>query len=168
MLGLRNSLEVQVYLIHQIVITKLIQYSYFGRNHRLRVACNIPEFQLFTVLLNHVFKIGISSLMEVWNAIDFCTPLYFKLPLCRVFIVAQWKRIQLGTMRLQVWSLALLSGLRIPHCYEPWCRSQTRLGSGIAVPVHRPTAVAPILPLAWATPYAVGMALKGQKGKKKK
>ena len=29
----------------------------------------------------------------------------------------------------------LLSGLRIWHCHEVWCRSQTRLGSGIAVTV---------------------------------
>ena len=33
-------------------------------------------------------------------------------------IVAQWKRIQLGTIRLQVQSLALLSGLRIRHGRE--------------------------------------------------
>ena len=32
-------------------------------------------------------------------------------------------------------SLALLSGLRIQRCYELWCRSQMRLGSGIAVAV---------------------------------
>ena len=39
-------------------------------------------------------------------------------------VVAQQKRIQLGTMRLWVRSLALLSGLRIQHCCELWCRSQ--------------------------------------------
>ena len=44
-------------------------------------------------------------------------------------IVAQQKRI----MRLRVWSPALLSGLRIQHCCELWYRSQTWLGSGIAV-----------------------------------
>ena len=32
-------------------------------------------------------------------------------------------RIQLGTMRCQVQSLALLSGLRIWRRREPWCRS---------------------------------------------
>ena len=36
--------------------------------------------------------------------------------------MAQQKRIQLGTMRLRVLSLALLSGLRIWHCRELWCR----------------------------------------------
>ena len=38
-------------------------------------------------------------------------------------------------MRLQVQSLALLSGLRIQHCRELWCRSQTQLGSGVDVAV---------------------------------
>ena len=51
----------------------------------------------------------------------------------RVPIVAQWKRIRLGTMRLWVQSLALLSWLRIRCCCELWCRSQTRLRSGVAM-----------------------------------
>ena len=42
---------------------------------------------------------------------------------------------QLGTMRLGVRSLALLSGLRIWHCRERRCRSQMRLGSHVAVAV---------------------------------
>ena len=49
--------------------------------------------------------------------------------------MAPQKQIQLGTMGLWVQSLASLSGLRIWHCRELWCRSQTRLGSGIAVTV---------------------------------
>ena len=48
-------------------------------------------------------------------------------------IVAQWKRIQLGTMRLWVPSLALLSGLRIRCCRELWYRSQTQLRSRVTV-----------------------------------
>ena len=48
-------------------------------------------------------------------------------------VVAQWKRIRLGTMRLLVQSLALLSGLRIRHCRQLWYMLQTRLGSDIAV-----------------------------------
>ena len=60
----------------------------------------------------------------------------------------QRKRSRLGTMRLQVQSLALLSGLRIQRCCELWCR---------------PAAVAPSRPLAWEPPYAVGAALKKQK-----
>ena len=53
----------------------------------------------------------------------------------RVPIVSQQKQIQPVTMRLQVQSLALLSGLRIRHCCELWCRSQTRLRCYIAVAV---------------------------------
>ena len=55
------------------------------------------------------------------------------LPNFRVPVVMQQKRIQLGTMRLKVQSLASLSGLKIRHCCELWCRLQTRLGSRVAV-----------------------------------
>ena len=48
-------------------------------------------------------------------------------------LVVQQKWIPLGTMRSRVWSLALLSGLRIQSCHELWCRLQTQLGSGVAV-----------------------------------
>ena len=50
-----------------------------------------------------------------------------------VAIVPRWKRSLLGTMSLQVRTLAWLSGLRIRCCHELWCRSQTRLGSRMAV-----------------------------------
>ena len=48
-------------------------------------------------------------------------------------VVAQWKQIRLGTTRLQVLSFASVSELRIWR--ELWCRSQTQLGSGVAVAV---------------------------------
>ena len=41
----------------------------------------------------------------------------------------------LVSMRMQVPSLAPLSGLRIWHCYELWRRSQMQLGSHVAVAV---------------------------------
>ena len=50
-------------------------------------------------------------------------------------VVVQWKWIRLGTMRLRVPSLALLSGLRIWCCRELRCRSQMQLWSGIAAAV---------------------------------
>ena len=59
----------------------------------------------------------------------------FKNYLPGVPIMVQWKRIQLGTMRFWVRSLASLSGLRTPSCRELWCRSQTWLGSGVAVAI---------------------------------
>ena len=55
--------------------------------------------------------------------------------------VVQWKRIRLVSMRMQVRSLASLSGLRIQHCCELWCR---------------PAAAALIQPLAWLTSISCG------------
>ena len=49
--------------------------------------------------------------------------------------MAQWRQIRLESTRTQVRPLASLSGLRIRHCQELWCRSQMRLGSGVAVAV---------------------------------
>ena len=60
---------------------------------------------------------------------------WVKNPTAGVPVMAQWKQIQLGIMRLRVGFLASLSGLRIWHRLEPWCRSQTQLGSGVAVAV---------------------------------
>ena len=57
-----------------------------------------------------------------------------KLRLGGVPVVAQWLT-NLRTMRLQVRSLALISGLRLRRCRELWCRLQTRLGSCVAVAV---------------------------------
>ena len=48
-------------------------------------------------------------------------------------------RTQLGPIRMWVWSLASLNGLRIWCCYELW---------------YRPAAVALLWPLAWEPPYA--------------
>ena len=62
-----------------------------------------------------------------------CTHLFKNMP--GNPIVMQQKQIQLGTTRLWLRSLASLHGLRIWHCRELWCRSQRKLGSGIAVAV---------------------------------
>ena len=70
-------------------------------------------------------------------------------------------------MRMQVRSLASLSGLRIWDCCELWWRLQMPLRSHVAVPVASAEATALIRPLAWEPPYAVGAAPKGQKTKKK-
>ena len=55
--------------------------------------------------------------------------------LLRVLVVAQRKWIWLVSMRMQVQSLASLSGSGIRHCHELWCRLQMRLGSWVAVAV---------------------------------
>ena len=69
-------------------------------------------------------------------------------------------------MRLRVGSLALLSGLMIQRCHELRCGSQMQLGSCVAVALATPTA--PIQPLAWEPPYAIGSALEKDKKTKKK
>ena len=50
-------------------------------------------------------------------------------------VMAQWKRIWLAYIRMQVRSLPSLSRLRIPHYHGLWCTSQTWLGSGVAMAV---------------------------------
>ena len=73
--------------------------------------------------------------------------------------MAQQKQISLASKRMQVLSLASLSGLRTPHRCELWCRSKTWFRPDVAV------AVAPIRPLTWKPPYALGAALKKKKKK---
>ena len=60
-------------------------------------------------------------------------------------VVAQWKRIQLVCLRMQVWTLTLLSGSVIHRCCELWCR---------------PADLGPIWSLAWELSYAIVAALK--------
>ena len=76
-------------------------------------------------------------------------------------------------MRLQVQSLALLSGLSILHCHQLWYRLQMWLRTVVWL-WCRLAATALVRPLAWELPYVVGVALKSkkqeqnQKKKKKK
>ena len=86
-------------------------------------------------------------------------------------VVAQRKQIRLVTMRLQVRSLASLSGLRIQHCHELWSRSQMQLRScdpGLLWLWCRPAAVAPIQHLAWELPHATVTSPKKQSKTKQK
>ena len=73
-------------------------------------------------------------------------------------IVAQWLTNLTRNHEVAVQSLPLLSGLTIRCCRELWCRLQTRLGSRVAWLWRRLAATAPIRPLAWEPPYAVGAA----------
>ena len=68
------------------------------------------------------------------------------------------QRIRLGTMRWRVRSLPLLSGLTIRRCRELWCRLQTGSDPALLWLWHSPMATAPIQPLAWEPPYAMGAA----------
>ena len=82
--------------------------------------------------------------------------------------MAQWKQIWLISMRMCVWSLALLSGLGI------WCFHELGAGHKCGWDLVllwlwcRLAAVAPIRPLAWELPYTAGMALKSEKRKEKR
>ena len=80
--------------------------------------------------------------------------------------VAQWKLIQLVSMRMRLQSLASFGGLRIQCHHELWYRSQTQLGSCNAVAVGRLAAAIPVWPLAWELPYAMDAALKKTKQNK--
>ena len=57
------------------------------------------------------------------------------MPQVWLFKKKKWKHIQLVCMRMWVPSLALFLRLRIEHRSELWCRSQTWLGSVMAVSV---------------------------------
>ena len=83
-------------------------------------------------------------------------------------VVAQWKRIWLGTMRLRVQSLVLLSGLRIWHCQELWCRLRTRLGPGVAVSVAEPSSYSSDLTSSLGTSTCCKCGAKKQEKKKRK
>ena len=65
------------------------------------------------------------------------------------------------TSNHEVWSLALLSRLRIQHCCELWCRLKTWLGLDLVLLWlwHGLAATAPIQPPAWELPYAANAAL---------
>ena len=62
---------------------------------------------------------------------------YKKMLYSEVPIVAQWVTTRLVFMRMWVWSLALISGLRIWSCHELWCRLYTWLRSGLAMAVAK-------------------------------
>ena len=122
------------------------------------------------VLLNSLFSsplIGLYLCASI-TFLDYCNCIFLLGPETRYFIVTQKKQTWLGSTRTQVQSLASLSGLRIRHCRELWCRSQTRLGSSIAVMWCRPATTAPVGTLAWEPPYNPENPTKHKKNQKKK
>ena len=72
-----------------------------------------------------------------------------------------------GSVRLQVWSLALLSGLGSGVATNCGVGGRCGLDPALLWLWRRPTALALIGPLAWEPPYAVGMALKSKTKNKK-
>ena len=75
-------------------------------------------------------------------------------------------RIRLESMRMQVWSQASLSGLRIQCCHELQCRPKTQLDLALLWLWCWLAATAPIQLLVRELPYATGAALKDKKKKK--
>ena len=80
----------------------------------------------------------------------------------------QQKQKRLGTMRLCVQSLALLSGLRIWHCHEMCCRSQMWLVSGIAVAVVQASSYSSNQTPSLGTSICRGSGLRNGKKTKNK
>ena len=84
-----------------------------------------------------------------------------------VLIMAQWLTNPTSIHEDAGLIPVLLSGLRTQHCHELWCRSQTQLGSGIAVAVVQASSHSSDWTPSLGIPYALGGALKKKKKKKR-
>ena len=71
-------------------------------------------------------------------------------------------------MRLRVRTLALLSGLRIQHCRELWCTSQTRLRSSVAMAVAQASGYSSDSTPSLGTSICRGSGPRNNKKTKKK
>ena len=80
-------------------------------------------------------------------------------------VVVQQKWIQLGTMRLQVRSLASLRGSRIWCCCELWCRSQMQLRSCVGGAVPKACSYSSNSPPSLRTSICHGYGPKKEKKK---
>ena len=69
-------------------------------------------------------------------------------------------------MRMQVRSLASLSGLRIQYCRDLWCRLQMQLGSGVAVAVMWANSYSSVLTPNLGTSICCGCGPKKEQKKK--
>ena len=79
--------------------------------------------------------------------------------------MAEQVKTQPVSVKTYVRSLASLSGLRSRSCREPWCRSQTGLGSRVAVAVVQAGSYGSCSTLAWELPYATGVTVKRENEK---
>ena len=70
-------------------------------------------------------------------------------------------------MRMWVQSLVLISGLRIRHCHELWCRSKMQLGSSLAVAVAEAGSYSSNLTHSLGTSIHCGCSPKKTKKTKK-
>ena len=88
----------------------------------LRMITSVCSIQ---ISLNLAPKDVLKGQTIVLNQIQLQVTQYKKIKMKKWSSPSWGKRIWLGSMRVWIWSLALLSGLRIWHCPELWCRSQT-------------------------------------------
>ena len=75
---------------------------------------------------------------------------------------------QLGSTKIQIRFLASLSGLRICHCHQLWCSSQTRLRSHVTVAVAYAGSWSPNLTSSLGTSICCRFSPKKQKNWKNK
>ena len=120
------------------------------------------------MLVHYDIKILLDLLWGIFLFGGSSGPLHCSAKLCHqrndrgIPIMAKGKQIWLITMRMQVQSLASLSGLRIWGCHE------LGVGCRCSLDLVRPVATASIWSLAWEFPYATDVALKRQTNKQTK
>ena len=73
--------------------------------------------------------------------------------------MVQWKRIRLGTVRLQVRSLPHSVGYGAGGAVSCGVGCRCRSDPALLWLWYRPAAAAPFRPLAWEPPYAAGAAV---------
>ena len=97
-----------------------------------------------------------------------CHKMYLKLWPRGVPVTVKQKQIQLVSMRIQIWSQALVSrsGSSVAMNCGVGCRHS--LDPASLWLCYRLAAVAAVRPLAWELPYAAGVALKSRKTEKQK
>ena len=83
------------------------------------------------------------------------------------YIVVQWKRIWLISIRMQVRSLATFSGSGIWRCHELWCRSKMWLRSCMAMAMTKAWGCSSDLTPSLGTSICCECSSKNQKRKKK-
>ena len=93
------------------------------------LALQLSQKELWALGLSNPYQIGNTNPQILGQQ------LFINKYLQGVPIMVQQKGTQLGTMRLQVRSLALHSRLRIQHFSELWCRSQMWFRSCVFVAV---------------------------------
>ena len=127
----------------------------------------------FMIFFFFHYKLVAGECFQIWVCIfpnlHICEWFYNIKKLFRgVHIVAQWEQIWLVSMRWQVWSLALPSGLRIWHCHERWCKPQRQVRSHVAVAMVQASSCSSNLTPSLGTSISCSCSPKKQKKTKTK